>query len=93
MHWDRHAACRSEDPPVDPSVFFPEGSESEVLEHTAHAKAVCRRCPAIAPCLADALDRDERHGIWGGLDEDERLELVRAAGEEKGSGAARSTAA
>ena len=37
-----------------------------------------------AECLADALSRGERHGVWGGLNERERRRLLRshAAGVE-----------
>lgn len=30
------------------------------------AKALCRTCPARAVCLAGALQRRERWGVWGG---------------------------
>lgn len=73
-HWDRAAACRE----ADPDLFFPEGEEAEVLENTAAAKAICRTCPVVHPCLVDALDRDERYGVWGGLDENDRDRLTRA---------------
>ena len=39
------------------------------------AKQICGRCGLRAECLADALRRDERHGVWGGLTELERYLL------------------
>ncbi len=30
------------------------------------AKVYCRGCPSRQPCLADALERTEPTGIWGG---------------------------
>jgi WhiB family redox-sensing transcriptional regulator len=30
------------------------------------AKDLCRSCPALAACLAGALDRGEPWGVWGG---------------------------
>ncbi len=30
------------------------------------AKAACRTCPLLRPCLAGALDRAEPSGVWGG---------------------------
>lgn len=36
------------------------------------AKSLCDRCPVRMRCLDEALSRGESHGIWGGLDPDER---------------------
>jgi hypothetical protein len=36
------------------------------------AKQVCRLCPVQVDCLADAMERGERFGVWGGSSEDER---------------------
>ncbi|WP_344781288.1 WhiB family transcriptional regulator [Gordonia caeni] len=30
------------------------------------AKALCRECPLQQPCLAEAIDRGEPWGVWGG---------------------------
>jgi len=30
------------------------------------AKSLCGQCPALAECLAGALDRQEPWGVWGG---------------------------
>ena len=46
---------------ADPNLFFAE-SPGDVTR----AKALCRDCPARAACLADALDRGEPCGVWGG---------------------------
>lgn len=76
-HWDRHAACRRE----NPAVFFPEGSESDVLAMTATAKSICRRCPVSGRCQVESLERAEPFGVWGGLDEYERHVILRVAAE------------
>lgn len=39
---------------------------SEELQDIARAKAICAKCPAIAPCLEGALARREPWGVWGG---------------------------
>jgi WhiB family redox-sensing transcriptional regulator len=66
--WAGYARCRS----ADPEIFFPLGPEE------AHAaKAYCRRCPVREACLDFALSTGQRHGVWGGLDEDERRRLRR----------------
>lgn len=32
----------------------------------ARAKAICRKCGLAPACLADALEREEPYGVWGG---------------------------
>ena len=46
----------------------------------AEAKAICGRCEERPACLKWALDNDERHGVWGGLEPDERRKLRRNQG-------------
>ena len=46
---------------VDPDLFF---AESPV--DVERAKALCTGCPLRQSCLADALDRQEPWGVWGG---------------------------
>ena len=41
-----------------------------------NAKAVCRTCPVRTECLEHALKIPEPYGIWGGLSEDERAQLL-----------------
>lgn len=72
----RLAACRE----ADPDLFFAPDRESPVarLERERRAKAVCARCAVREPCLQWALATNERNGVWGGLGEEERLELKRS---------------
>ncbi len=46
---------------TNPDLFFAE-SPADV----ARAKALCQDCPIRQACLADALDRGEPWGVWGG---------------------------
>jgi len=46
---------------TNPDLFFAE-SPLDV----ARAKALCQDCPVRATCLADALNRGEPWGVWGG---------------------------
>lgn len=65
---DASALCAQ----VDPALWFPEkGKSSEA------AKAVCHTCPVEAKCLTWALDTRQGFGIWGGLDDRERVNLLR----------------
>ncbi|MET8546727.1 WhiB family transcriptional regulator, partial [Kitasatospora sp. NPDC004799] len=43
------------------------------------AKMICAGCPVRTMCLANALERREPHGIFGGLNESERNSLLRRA--------------
>src|SRR5580693_2684700 len=46
---------------VDPDLFFAE-SPADV----ERAKALCLDCPLRRSCLAEALERREPWGVWGG---------------------------
>lgn len=73
--WWEFAACRS----VDADLFcVPEGVPlRQRRAQERKAKAICDTCPVREACLDEALSRDEHHGVWGGLDADERRELRR----------------
>lgn len=71
--WSR-ALCTQ----TDPDAFFPEGRGVEMALAVVRAKQVCNRCPIRLACLDGALERGERFGVWGGLDEVERRKLKRA---------------
>ena len=77
--WRKHAACRAH----DPMLWYPEygshgpGTAKKKAAQDAAAKAICAQCPVRRDCLHSALERGERHGIWGGLNEDERKALKR----------------
>lgn len=58
----------------DPNLWF----AAERSHDAEIAVTICyRECPVRETCLAHALERDERHGIWGGLTECERATLRR----------------
>ena len=76
--WQLRAACRG----PRSTVFFPPTSgerrdEREARE--ARAKVICGECSVRAECLDYALSIREPHGIWGGLNENERRELLESA--------------
>jgi len=74
-NWRDRSACRVE----DPDLFFPIGNTGPALLQIEEAKAVCRRCPVMERCLQWALENGQEHGVWGGLDEDERRRMQRRA--------------
>jgi WhiB family redox-sensing transcriptional regulator len=74
--WQFDAACRGE----DSSLFFAPSyfeRKEEKDRREARAKAICERCPVRPMCLDYALRVRESHGIWGGLNELERRQLLR----------------
>ncbi|SDE56084.1 WhiB family transcriptional regulator [Rhodococcus tukisamuensis] len=41
------------------------------------AVTICRHCPVVAPCGADALDSRTEFGVWGGMTERRRRALLK----------------
>ncbi len=70
--WQARGACRG----ADPELFFPATEEDAEV-----AKSYCATCPVRVTCLAFAIERNERFGVWGGLTEKERARLTPAARE------------
>lgn len=73
--WWGQAACRDR----NAELFFHSDHErgpSRAMR-TAKAKAVCASCPVRTLCLDYALAQPEPYGIWGGMDEQEREQLLR----------------
>ena len=73
--WQGKAACRG----PHTSLFFPPShferkEEREARE--AEAKSICSACSVRRQCLDYALAIREPHGIWGGLNEVERRQLI-----------------
>ena len=56
---------------TDPDALFVQGKAQRA------AKVVCKGCPVVAECLADALDNRTEFGVWGGMTERERRALLR----------------
>ena len=52
-------------------MLFPEGADQK------RARAVCMGCSVRSQCLAEALDNRIEWGVWGGMTERERRELLR----------------
>jgi WhiB family redox-sensing transcriptional regulator len=69
--WQDRAACRG---PESALFFAPTVPEPrhEREQREERAKAICRDCPVTVECLDYAVRIREPHGIWGGLNEQER---------------------
>lgn len=68
--WQDKAACQGENLVL---FFGPPGERrADLQRREALAKKVCTWCPVRASCLEWAFTQNERHGVWGGLGEEER---------------------
>jgi WhiB family redox-sensing transcriptional regulator len=73
MDWRDKAACLDE----DPELFFPVGNTGPALAQIEEAKKVCVRCSVREECLRWALENGQDHGVWGGMNDEERRSLKR----------------
>lgn len=64
--WTLRAKCRGME-----DALFPEGKDQK------RARVVCNGCPVRKECLAEALDNRIEWGVWGGMTERERRQLLR----------------
>jgi WhiB family redox-sensing transcriptional regulator len=65
--WVSKARCRS----ADPDQLFVRGAAQK------KAAAICRHCPVVAECAAEALDNQMEFGVWGGMTERQRRALLK----------------
>jgi len=73
--WYAKASCRG----PQAAVFFPPTNverKDERQDREQAAKAICATCPVKGACLDYAIRIREPHGIWGGLNEYERKQLL-----------------
>lgn len=73
--WQVKAACRG----PHAVVFFPPSHAERKDERASReraAKEICRPCPVRQECLEYAIRIREAHGIWGGLNELERKQII-----------------
>lgn len=79
---DWHALGNCRDYPdlnfVDPgavdSFDKPTAADRRIAEHAC--RIVCSTCPFRLPCAIGGLERQERWGIWGGLDYQDRKRIA-----------------
>lgn len=55
-----------------------EGDKPDAMyeDEPSQAKKICNGCPVKIECLAEALDRPEEFGVWGGYTVRERRALL-----------------
>ena len=76
--WQQLAACAG----LGTEKFFhPDGERGQRRSsRETRAKAVCAACPVTAACAAHALRVKEPYGVWGGLSETDREEILARQG-------------
>ncbi|MCU1612554.1 MAG: WhiB family transcriptional regulator, partial [Frankiales bacterium] len=72
-----NALCRKAE---RPDVMYPDPTDQVRLRT---AKQWCDRCPVTSRCADWALDNREQFGVWGGLSEAERRQMLRRRAEQK----------
>lgn len=53
---------------MDPDYWFADAHDPEEKygrSERAIAEGVCRRCPIMNECFANAINNNETHGVWG----------------------------
>lgn len=73
-HWRLGALCRM----VDPTTFFHPDNERgpQRRNRINRAKKFCEGCTVLCECRDYALAEREAFGIWGGLSEEDRAQLL-----------------
>ena len=66
--WMVFGACRGK----EPDIFFPQ-----TAGEAQQAVAVCNTCAVKQECLDYSLEARERFGVWGGITEKQRRQLLR----------------
>lgn len=74
LEWQNGALCSQ----TDPELFFPLKGGS-----TKAAKKVCAECDVRDRCLEYALQNNEQFGIWGGVSERARRQMLKDMGVEE----------
>ena len=65
--WVSKALCRG----TDPDALFVRGARQR------QAAVICRRCPVMTECGAEALNNKVEFGVWGGMTERQRRSLLK----------------
>lgn len=73
--WQMKGLCRGN----HSYLFFPPSTverKDDRERREVKAKAICQVCPVQSDCLEFALEIREPYGIWGGLTETERRQVL-----------------
>ncbi|MFD7862223.1 WhiB family transcriptional regulator [Streptomyces sp. NPDC059783] len=67
--WQARGMCHNMPAKDIDELFFHAARDRAAIDE---AKSICGACPVKKACFDYALDNEIRHGMWGGLTEDER---------------------
>jgi WhiB family redox-sensing transcriptional regulator len=72
--WQLQGNCRG----TDGELFFHPYGEREPSRSRREraAQAICASCPVLLDCRAYSLAAREPYGVWGGLTENDRVEIL-----------------
>lgn len=76
--WQTQSLCRGN----HAHLFFPPSTferKDDRERRESRAKAICRVCPVVDDCRRHSLSIREQFGIWGGMTEVERREILTTA--------------
>jgi WhiB family redox-sensing transcriptional regulator len=76
VSWEEQARCLH----YDPELFFAPRARAQ-----RKAKAICGKCGVREACLTFALELRIEHGVWGGMNVDERRTMMPRAGGGRGA--------
>jgi len=76
--WQYDGACRD----TDPEQFFLEPNMRGLNKRNREVAAIkiCNTCPVKQACLDHALSVPEIFGVWGGMTEEDRLDILKMKG-------------
>ena len=77
--WQVDALCRGS----HAHLFFPPSTferKDDRERREMRAKAICKVCPVMDPCVSYAMSIREPFGIWGGMTESDRKAALATAG-------------
>ena len=76
--WQYEGACRD----ADPESFFLDPNMRGLNKRTKELNAIkiCNTCPVKQSCLNHALSIPEYFGVWGGMTEEQRFEILKKRG-------------
>jgi len=74
--WRQQANCRGiSKEEMNEIFFYLADDELDARKKLARAKTFCDRCPVREECLEFALTNNQTHGIWGGMNNNQRREI------------------